>query len=429
MSSEHDAGRPWEESKRRLVPATVVGGMIEWYDIAIYAQASALVFGRLFFPALSPGTATLASLATFGAGFAARPVGALVLGPLGDRYGRKFVLVATILMMGIATTLIGALPTYAAIGVWAPALLVFLRFVQGLGVGSEYAGAVTLLAEYAPARRRGFFSAVPAAGLLLGIGGAAAVSAALTALPEDALLSWGWRLPFLLSITLVGVGLFVRLRVLESPVFTSTGARRKLPLVEAVRGAPRRLALATTTNGHVTFASQILQVFVLAYLAQRGVRASTGLIGLILAAVVGSAAVLAVATAGDRLGRRPVYLGTQVAMALTPFPLFLLLDTGRPVLIWLGMVATFGAIAASIGVQAAYLAELFSTRYRVTGYALAREIPTGLLGAPAPLIAAALTAAAGGRPWPTAALMTVVGCAGVAAAARLPETRGADMSR
>lgn len=421
----------WHESKGRLIPATFIGSVIEWYDIGLYAQAAALVFATLFFPALDPTTATLAAIATFGIGFAARPVGAVIFGHLGDRYGRKFILVLTLLLMGVATSLIGLLPTYESIGIWAPALLVSLRLVQGLGAGTEYAGAATLLAEYAPTRQRGFFSALPAAGVLVGIGCAAGMNGLIASLPRDQLLAWGWRIPFLISVALIAVGLFLRLRVLESPIFTATRERMRaarLPVAEAFRKAPRRLILTTIANSPIAFISQLNQVFVLTYLADRGVRATVLLVGVLLAALIGAIGALVLATVSDRTGRRPVYLGMLVVTAVTPFPHFLLVNTGNTVLIWLAMIASWLGAAAAFGVSASYFVELFEASYRVTGVALARETSAALLGAPAPLIAAALTVRAGGEPWLIASIMVVTGLAGIAATWALPETRGVDLS-
>jgi MFS family permease len=332
--------------------------------------------------------------------------------------------------MGVATSLIGVLPTYESIGIWAPALLVSFRLAQGIAAGTEYAGAATLLAEYAPTRRRGFFSAVPAAGLLVGIGIAAGISGLTASLPRDQLLAWGWRIPFLISIVLIAVGLFLRLKVLESPIFATAQKRprARVPVAAALKKAPRRLILTTIANSPIAFIAQLLQVFVLAYLADRGVKASVSLVGVFLAALIGAIAVLALSGISDRTGRRPIYLGMLAVTAVTPFPLFLLLNTEDPVLIWLAMIVAWLGISAALGVQASYYVELFETSYRVTGIALAREIGAGFLGAPAPVIAAALTVQAGGRPWLIATIMVLIGVAGVAAAVALPETRGVDLS-
>jgi MFS transporter, MHS family, shikimate and dehydroshikimate transport protein len=204
----------------------MIGSLIEWYDIAIYGQAAALVFGALFFPEFSSTAGRVASFATFGVGYFARPVGAIIFGHLGDKYGRRFSLVGTLTLMGTATVLIGLLPTYGSIGLWAPILLVVCRLLQGAGVGAEYVGAVTMVAEFAPVKWRGFFTALPACGVFLGIGLAAAVSASVAQLPEEDLLAWGWRIPFLLSVIVIGVGMAIRLRVPESPVFQELKEQR-----------------------------------------------------------------------------------------------------------------------------------------------------------------------------------------------------------
>jgi MFS transporter, MHS family, shikimate and dehydroshikimate transport protein len=420
----------WEESRRRLIPGTMVGSLIEWYDIAIYGQAAALVFGSLFFPSFSSTAGLVAAFATFGVGYFARPIGAAIFGHIGDRFGRRISLVATLLLMGVATTLIGLLPTYAAIGVAAPVLLAVLRLLQGLAVGAEYVGAVTMVAEFAPRARRGYFSSLPACGVFLGIGLAAAVSGGVALLPHEALLSWGWRIPFLLSILVVAVGLVIRLRVPESPVFTDLKAARadtRVPLVEMLRAMPARLLLTMVANGPLAFNIYVVQTFALSYLAKKGVPNSTSLLALLVGCAAGALAIPLVGRWSDSAGRRPVYLVVSAFCAIVSFPFFWLLDTTSPILIVIAFaLALGGGCLAIFGSQAAYFAELFPAQYRISGFGLGREIPGAVLAGPAPIIAVGLVAAVGG-PWLLATAMVVVAVASFVAVLVLPETRGVDL--
>lgn len=432
MSSTAPAPELWEESRRRLIPGTVVGSLIEWYDIAIYAQAAALVFGTLFFPDFSSTAGRVAAFATFGVGYFARPVGAAVFGHLGDKYGRRFALVGTLVLMGVATVLIGVLPTYESIGVAAPILLVVLRLMQGAGVGAEYVGAVTMVAEFAPRQKRGYYASLPACGVFLGIGLAAAVSAGVAALPEEDQLSWGWRVPFLLSAVVVGIGLFIRLRVPESPVFDeikTQKAQTRLPAITMVKTMPKRLVLVMIANGPLAFNIYVVQTFALGYLKDRGVGGTISLVALLIGCAVGAVAIPALGAFSDRAGRRPAYLAASAFSAVIAFPFFALLDTGQPVLIYLAFALALGIGCLGIfGSQAAFFAELFDSRFRFSGFALGREIPGAVLAGPAPVIAVGLTTLAGGKPWLVATAMVVVAVASFLAVLALPETRGTDLS-
>lgn len=422
----------WDESRRRLIRGTVVGSLIEWYDIAIYGQAAALVFGTLFFPDFSPTVGLIAAFATFGVGYFARPIGALIFGHIGDRYGRRPALVGTLLLMGVATTVIGLLPTYASVGLVAPVLLVLCRLLQGLGVGAEYVGAVTMVAEFAPAHRRGYYAALPACGVFLGIGLAAAVSGVVATLPSDQLMSWGWRVPFLLSLVVVGIGLLIRLRVPESPVFAElreARQRTRVPALTMVRAMPARLLLVMIANSPLAFNIYVVQTYALSYLAGKGVSKSTSLFALLVGCAVGAAAIPLVGKLSDRSGRKPVYLAVSVFCALISFPFFWLLDTGNTVLIVLAFaLALGGGCLAMFGSQAAYFTELFPAAYRFSGFALGREIPGAALAGPAPIIAVGLVAATGGAPWLLAVALVVVALASAVAVAVLPETRGVGLA-
>src|ERR671923_381302 len=297
-------------SIRQVVAASFIGTTIEWYDFFLYGTAAALVFNKLFFPKVEPSSGTLLALAPYGVGFAARPLGGIVFGHFGDRIGRKAMLVLSLLIMGVATFLIGAMPTYAAIGIWAPIILVLLRIAQGIGVGGEWGGAVLMSVEHAPRGRRGFFGSWPQMGVPAGLLLSTTVFAVVQAVTsEAAFMAWGWRVPFLASIVLVAVGLFIRLKLMESPAFervkeTKTEAPR--PIVDVVRKYPREVLIAMGMRVAENGAFYVLTVFVLAYGEDElGLSKGTMLTGVIIAAAIGLFTVPLWGALSDRIGRKP----------------------------------------------------------------------------------------------------------------------------
>jgi len=384
-------------SIRQVAGASFIGTAIEWYDFFLYGTAAALIFGELFFPEFSSTAGTLAAFSTYAVGFAARPLGGLVFGHYGDRIGRKAMLVLTLLIMGIATALIGVLPTFETIGVWAPILLVVLRFFQGIGVGGEWGGAVLMAVEHAPEGRRGFYGSWPQMGVPAGLlTGNLAFLASTAWLPE----AWGWRVPFLFSLVLVGVGLFIRLRIMESPLFLQvkeTHTEAPMPIMDVVRTYPKNVLLAMGMRIAENGTFYVLTVFVLTYVVEvLKLEQSTGLIGVLIAAAIGLFTIPFFGALSDRVGRRPLYLLGSGFSLLFAFPFFWLLNTGVEPLIWLAIILGVNiGHDAMYGPQAAFFSELFGTRVRYSGASLGYQLASVLAGGFAPLISLALLTAYG----------------------------------
>jgi len=389
------AGRPPAGAIRLVALASLIGTTIEWYDFFLYGTAAATVFNRLYFPTFDPLAGTMAAFATYTVGFAARPIGGIVIGHYGDRIGRKSMLVLTLTIMGAATFGIGLLPTYAQIGPWAAAALVVLRLLQGFGVGGEWGGAVLMAVEHAPPGARGFYGSWPQIGVPAGLLLSTAVFAQFARLPEAQFLAWGWRVPFLVSIVLVAVGLVIRLRVLETPVFTRLkreGIESRRPALEVLSTHPREVLLAIGARLAENGAFYIYTVFVLVYGTQKvGIDREIVLNGILVAAASAIVAIPICGAISDRIGRRPVYLFGAAVTALWAYPLFRLLDTGSTPLVWLALVvALVFAHSPMYGPQAAFLAELFGTRVRYSGASLGSQLASVVAGGLSPFIATAL---------------------------------------
>lgn len=386
---------------RKVAFASFIGTTIEWYDFFIYGTAAALVLNQLFFPTFDPLVGTLAAFATFAVGFLARPLGGVVFAHFGDRVGRKPMLIWSLMIMGVATLLMGFLPSYATIGVWAPIILVTLRFMQGIGVGGEWGGAVLMSVEHAPDNRRGFYGSWPQvgvpAGLLLGTGVFAIVSASVT---DAQFASWGWRIPFLISAVLIVVGLFIRLRISESPVFERAMREQEerqeeaqLPVIEAIKTYPKVMGLATGSfiGTHATF--YIASVWMIAYATdQVGYERTTVLSANALLSASDLAMIVGFGALSDYVGRRPLFLGGMAVLALFAFPYFWLVNTGTIALFIVGGLVVQACRSAVYGPLAAYFSELFSTRMRYSGASVSYQVASILGGGFAPLIATALFA-------------------------------------
>ena len=410
---------------RPVILASFIGTTIEWYDFFLYGTAAALVFNKLFFPTLAPLAGTLSSYGTFAVGFVARPLGGALFGHYGDRLGRRTMLVWSLVIMGVATALIGFLPGYATLGVWAPVLLVLLRFVQGIGVGGEWGGAVLMAVEHSREGKRGLHGSWPQmgvpAGLLLSTGVFALVS---TRLPEAQFLAWGWRVPFLSSILLIAVGLFVRLRLLETPAFTRLRAETepsRAPLLEVIRAQPREILVGMGMRFAQNVLFYIFTVFVLSYGEKTlGYSKGTMLLGIASAATVGLFSIPLFGALSDRLGRRPVYFAGAVISLLYAFPFFWLLERGPG---FVGLAIVLGLNVGQdmmYGPQAAYFAELFATRVRYSGASLVYQLTSVFSGGLAPFIATLLLSRQG--PYAVAAYMAGSCLLTVVATLFAPET-------
>lgn len=400
---------PDRTAVRKAAFASAVGNTIELYDFLIYGTAAAVVFNHLFFPAGDPWVGALLAFATFGAGFFARPLGAAVIGHFGDLVGRKRMLVITLSVTGACTAAIGVLPTYQEVGVWAPLMLVALRLVQGFFLGGEQGGAVLMAVEHAPPHRHGWYGGWTFLGSPAGMFLATGVFAAAGAVSGDQFLVWGWRIPFLLSLVLVGVGLYVRLRLAESPEFArirERGERARAPVAEVFTGAWRQVLLAAGVNlGFNTFIF-ILTTFLLTYGTEAlGAPRDLMLLGSLCGSAAQIAGILLFAYLSDRLGRTRVMLGGGIFLALYALPMFLLLDTAEPALIVLAMCLGYAGSAAVFGPMAAFCAELFPTRVRYTGVSLGYQSGSVLGGGLSPFVATALLGLAGGASWPIAAYL------------------------
>jgi metabolite-proton symporter len=411
---------------RQVILASFIGTTIEWYDFFLYGTAAALVFNRLFFPNVDPLIGTLSSFGTFAVGFVARPLGGIIFGHFGDRVGRKAMLVYSLVIMGVATFLIGLLPTYSSVGIWAPVLLVVLRTVQGIGVGGEWGGAVLMAVEHAPSNRRGFAGSWPQMGVPAGSLLSTLVFYLFTAnLTEEQFYSWGWRVPFLLSVLLIVVGMFIRLNIVESPAFVEVQEKQSQhtrPIVVAIRDYRRNVLLAMGMRMAENGLFYVYTVFVLSYgPGALGLSRDIFLSGVSLAALGGLVAIPLYGALSDRVGRRPLYLFGSLFSLCWAFPFFWLLETRSTPLIWAAVVIGVAVgHNAMYGPQAAYFSELFGANVRYSGASLGYQMASLLSGAPAPFIATALLAWSGRNA--VAVYMMVLAAITVTAAYLAPET-------
>jgi metabolite-proton symporter len=429
MAAASGTARP-RSSLRQVVAASLIGTTIEWYDFFLYGTAAALVFGKLFFPKSDPLTGILQAFLTYSLGFVARPIGGLVFGHFGDRIGRKRLLMASLVLMGAASMGMGLLPTYAQIGAAAPVLLATLRFVQGFAVGGEWGGAVLMAGEFGDARRRGSWAGWPQVGVPIGNLLAAGVLAAMAALQNEAdFLAWGWRVAFLLSGALVAVGWWVRSTLSESPQFVDAEARAEkalepAPALQALRERPGGVVVGAGLKLGENTCYYVITTFAIVYLGETlHANRSVGLTAVLIGSAVEAVAMPLFSMLSDRIGRRPVYALGAGGMALWIFAFFFLLKGADAATVSAAMVVALILHGAMYGPQAAFISELFPTRYRYSGASIAYQVTSIFAGSLAPVIAVALLQATHG--WVPIAIYVAATCVvSLVAALVARETRG-----
>lgn len=416
---------------RNTVLASVIGSVIEWYDFFLYATMAALVFNKRFFPEFDPLIGSLIAFVTFAAGFVTRPLGGLIFGHFGDRLGRKKILILTMLIMGGSTFLMGLLPTYAAVGAAAPVILLVLRMLQGIGLGGEWGGAAILTFEHAPAGQRGRMSSWPQTGVPLGLLLSTIAVDLVSAGGDGPLQAWAWRIPFLFSAILVGLGLFLRLRVTEPASFTAlmqTDQRAKVPLLEVIRHYPKQILIGAGARFSESITFNVYNAFILTYTSTvLEVPKSYALNGLLIASVAGFFLIPVAGRLSDRIGRRPVFgIGAAVAL-VTAFPVFALLDSKNMIFIWLAILIgwTLGA-CTMFGPEAALFAELFPARVRYTGMSVVYQIGVLPSGAIAPALSIWLVSRFGGS-WPVAVYVMIAAAIALISIAFAKETAKKDI--
>ncbi|QSE86070.1 MFS transporter [Rhodococcus koreensis] len=389
---------------RRVAAATFVGTAVEFYDFYIYGNAAALIFGKVFFPDLDTATATILSFATLATGWIGRPLGGLVAGHFGDRVGRKGMLVLSLVLMGISTTAVGFLPTAAMIGAAAPILLVLCRILQGLAAGAEYGGAVVMALEHSDPNHRARNASIPNAGVIFGLVLGTAVFYPITLLPQDQLMTWGWRIPFLISFIPVLIGLAIRMRVTESPEYlrvADAGKPQRPPVIDVLRSHWRQVLVVVGAHMAPNIWGYTMTVLILSYATTyAGYSRSALLLAVTIGAVVETLTIPWFGSLADRYGQRPVYIAGLVGMAVWAFPFFLIVREGSVPLLILGLVVALGVVHASVyGAQASYFAELFPTSVRYTGLSLGYQTAGALFGATLPALGLIMIAWNHEQPW------------------------------
>lgn len=384
-----------KKQMRRILIASLVGSSIEWFDYFLYGTVSALVFNQLFFVNEDPTIGLLLSYASFALAFFIRPFGGVIFSHIGDRIGRKKTLVLTLSLMGVATFGMGLLPTYQAVGIWAPILLITLRLVQGLGIGGEWGGALLLAVEYAPAEKRGLFGAIPQMGVTIGMLLGTVALSIMTLLPENAFMTWGWRIPFIFSALLVFFGLWIRKGIDETPSFKKvkeSGEVPKLPIVETLKNYWREVLIAVGAKVVETSPFYIFSTFVVSYAtANLGFSRTATLTAVMIATIITTILIPIMGNLSDKIGRKKLFIGGTIGMALFAFPYFWLLQQKSVLLLIVATVIGLGVIWAPItAVLGTMFSEIFDAKIRYTGITLGYQIGAALAGGTAPLVATAL---------------------------------------
>ncbi|BCW49716.1 MFS transporter [Arthrobacter sp. StoSoilB13] len=418
----HASKAPTKTSPWTAASASTIGSVLEYYDFFVYGPMAALVFGAVFFPSGDPGLAAVLSLSTFAVGFVARPLGGIVIGHLGDRVGRKKMLLFTFFLTGFVTVGIGLLPTYSQVGVWAPIMLVSLRFLQGIGLGGEWGGAALLAVEHAPEAKRGFFGSLVQAGAPIGVILSSGVVAILTGtLSRADLLAWGWRIPFLLSTVLVIFGLILRLKITETPDFEKTvatpAAKEKLPLVVALRRYPKQILAMIGVHVSDTTLGFMQGVFIIGFATTTlGISPTVALMANIASSITNLIITPVSGIISDRFGPRRVLVTATVALALWAFPMFWLMETKSVLALFVVMSANGLIVGMLFSQQATLFAAVLDPKVRYTGMSIGFQVATVIGGGFGPLIAQALQNNAGGATWSISGYLMLValvalGCA------------------
>jgi metabolite-proton symporter len=432
---------------RRVVLASFVGTTVEWYDYFLFGTAAALVFPHVFFPESTELQGTLKSFATYAVGFFARPIGGIIFGHFGDRIGRKAMLVTTLTMMGAATFLIGLLPGFSQIGMWAPGLLITMRIIQGFGVGGEWGGAVLMAVEHGGKKRRGFFASWVQAGVPVGMLLATGVFSIFSSMDEAAFLSWGWRVPFLLGGLLLAIGMFIRMKVMESPIFAELQAKRekqedaaragtadhptrpgRLPLLEVLQTQRREVLLAMGARFAENASYYIFTVISITFAVQwLGLEKPMLLRGIMIASAVQLVVIPLFGHLSDKIGRRPIYLAGAIATLLFAWPFFLMFETRETWVIWLAITIGLVIHAMMYAPQAAFFSEMFGTGVRYTGASLGYQVASPLAGGLAPLICAWLLGKSDGDAFPLAIYLMIMCLVTLVAVWMAKETHRSDL--
>jgi MFS transporter, MHS family, shikimate and dehydroshikimate transport protein len=389
---------------RRVVFASVIGATIEWYDFFLYGIVAGIVFNSLFFPAHDPLVSTLLAYATFAVGFVARPLGGVIFGHFGDRIGRKSMLILTLMVMGVGTVLMGLLPTYQQIGVMAPILLLLLRVLQGLGIGGEWGGAVLMAYEFAPDNKRGYYASLPQVGLAIGLCLASGVTALMSLLPNEQFMAWGWRIGFIFSVVLVAVGLYVRLKIMETPEFERVKATRieaRIPFVDMLRDYPKNILLGMGARFIDGVFFNVFAVFSVFYLSKYiHLPRTTALVLVTVSAFVMIFSIPVFGRLSDVWGRPKTYAFGSLLLALVTFPAFWMMGSGNIALVALALIVPFGIIyAICYGPEAALFSDLFEARVRYTGISFVYQFSGIFASGITPIIATYLISYGGGSPW------------------------------
>ena len=421
-----------EKTIRRVVLSALVGATIEWYDFFLYGVVAGIVFNKLYFPGSDPVVSTLLAYTTFAVGFVTRPLGGVIFGHFGDRIGRKTMLIITLMIMGVATFLIGLVPTYAQIGVAAPLLLLFLRILQGIGLGGEWGGAVLMAYEYAPKEKRGFYASLPQIGLALGLCLASGIVALLSSLlTDEQFLAWGWRIAFLISGVMVLVGMYIRLNVQETPEFAAIKAKNAalaIPFMDMIRRYPGNVLKGMGARYIDGVFFNIFAVFSIGYLVSVvKISRTQALVGVMAAALVMIFMIPFFGRLSDRFGRPKVYMWGSIGLAIAAFPAFWVMthSGGNVFLVWLAIVVPFGLIYPAVyGPEAALFCDLFDAKVRYTGISFVYQFSGIFASGITPIIATALLKSGGGEPWQICMYVVFAGIVSAVCAAMIGRAAG-----